>query len=151
MITLATADALDQLGLTIFNTHPELGSGNHATGLKSADTNTDSKLASLIMEPMKTIDGRDLALGFKYTLNVTNALQLRAKHWYLHSSELDSTSFWPVIVGFEFHPQPGMVQAGSNSFGYSLGLATCAAICQTWSRVIRLWLAGEYPLAVNQS
>jgi hypothetical protein len=145
MITADTADKLDQLGLLIFD--PK----SAATGLHAASSDVDGQLAALIKEPMKVIDGRDLALGFKYTLNVTNALQLRAKHWYLRGvSELDSTSFWPCTTAFEYIPQPGFVQGGSNSFGWTIGLATCAAICHTWAIVIRKWLAGDYPLAVNQ-
>lgn len=151
MITAATADQIEALGLSIFNPHTELGSGNHATGLQGPDDGADAQLASLIAEPMLTIDGRSLATGFRYTLNVTNALQLRPKHWYLRGvGELDSSSFWPASTAMEFMPSKGFVAGGTNSFGYSIGLATCACICHTWAAIIRMWLAGNYPLAVNQ-
>lgn len=139
MITSQTADALDALALEIFN--PADGSG-----LTVQDANMDAQLVSLIAPVMKVIDGRDLALGFKYTLNVTNALQLRAKHWYLRGvSEYDSTSLWPANTAFEYMPSRGVVRAGTSSFGYTIGLATCAAICKCWSTIIRAWLAGNYP------
>jgi hypothetical protein len=109
----------------------------------------DAKLAALITEPMKVIDGRTLATGFRYSLNITNALQLRAKHWYLSGSEIGPTSLWPVLTGFEYHPQPGFVSAGSNSYGATLGLATCGAICRTWAEIIRRWLANNYASAVT--
>jgi hypothetical protein len=151
VITSDTADQIEQLGLAIFNPHTEAGSGNHSTGLQAADPLIDAQLASLIGPVMLAIDGRTLAQGFKYTLNVTNALQLRAKHWYLRGvEELDATSFWPCSTAMEFIPTAGTVLGGTSSFGYSIGLSTCACICKTWATIIRMWLAGNYPLAVTQ-
>jgi hypothetical protein len=145
MITKDTADALDALGRTIWN--PATG-----LGLTSESPDIDSELASLITEPMKTIDGRDLATGFRYTLNVTNALQLRAKHWYVSSiAELQpSPGVLRVNTSFTLMTTPGTSLGYTNSYGNTLGLATCAAICYTWEEVIRRWLLGQYPLAINQ-
>lgn len=152
-ITLATANALDQLGLAIFDPKFDPTTMSYtgpATGLRSPDPGMDAQLAAAIGGVLQVIDGRTLAQA-RYTLNVTNALQLRAKHWYLRGvSELDSSSFWPCTTAFEYMPTRGGVQGGCNSFGWTIGLATCAAICHTWAAISRMWLMRNYPLAVTQ-
>jgi hypothetical protein len=158
MITSDTADQLEALALTIFNPqvtpnpNPALGdTWGQGTGLHAQDDATDAKLLGLIAEVAKTIDGRTVATGFKYTLNITNALQLRPKHWYMQVMELDGSGYgWPCSVAMEYHSQEFPATGGVNSFGGTLGLATCACICNAWATIIRRWLQGQYPLAVNQ-
>lgn len=158
MITAETADELEALGLAIFNPqitpnpNPALGNKwGQGVGLSGPDANVDAQLAGLIAEVMQTIDGRTLATGFRYTLNVTNALQLRPKHWYLQLQELDGSGYgWPASCALEYRPEKASSVGGTNSFGASIGLATCACICHAWASIIRMWLAGGYPLAVNQ-
>jgi hypothetical protein len=158
-IDASTAAALDALALSIHD--PQItpssspGLGNHwgaGVGLKAQDDATDAKLAALIAPLMLAIDGRTLATGFKYTLNITNALQLRPKHWFMQYAEHDGLTYgWPAnIVLNSPNPTPGVVDEGAWSWGGSLGLAACAAICKAWAQIVRLWLAGNYPLAVSQ-
>jgi hypothetical protein len=159
MITFQTADALEALALKIFDptvtpsTNPSQGATWGAgTGLTGPDATIDAELYSLIKEVAQTIDGRIIAPGFKYTLNVTNALQLRPKKWYLKGiMELDGSGYgWPCCVAMEYIPKPGLVQGGTNSFGGTLGLAACACIAHTWANIIRRWLQGQYLTAVTQ-
>jgi hypothetical protein len=158
MITLATADALEALGLAIFNPeivpNPNPALGNHwgkGVGLTGQDDATDAQLYSLLAEVIKTIDGRTMRPGLKLTLNYTNATQCSAYHWYLSTQQYDGSGYgWPASAFFEFHPQPGAVVSGAQSWGGSVGLAVCAASCKVWAAIIRTWLAGNYPLAVNQ-
>jgi hypothetical protein len=140
VITTATADALEALGIKIWN--PATFSG-----LKSADADIDTQLVALIEEPMKVIDGRTLAQGFRYTLNVTNALQLRAKHWYSIITELAPNMVAPCSASFELlaSPNPNSAVDYAYSYGNTLGLATCAGICLTWAKAIRMFLKGQYP------
>jgi hypothetical protein len=160
MITLNTADQLTALALHIFNpeitpnSNPVLGDHWGAgVGLTAQDDATDARLYALIAPVALAIDGRTVPSGFKYTLNVTNALQLRPKHFYMDLSEHDSSGYgWPASVMLNFKPQPGFVSAAASGFswGGSIGLATCAAICTAWAAIIKLWLQGQYPLAVSQ-
>lgn len=159
MITLDTADQLDNLGLSIFNPHtdPVLGTvPGAATGLTGQDDATDAQYYALIAPVMLAIDGRVMAPGYKYTLNVTNALQGRPKHWFMNLTEFNNhngfvTSLWPAGCGFQLiYDVPTGVTDSAYTFGWSIGLATCAAICHCWAQIIRMWLAGNYPVAVTQ-
>lgn len=159
MLTQASADALEALALAIFNPEitpsPDPALGNKwgkGTGLIGPDAATDAHLAALIAEPMLAIDGRTLALGFRYTLNVTNALQLRPKHWYMNLIESDGSGYgWPANTEMVYHSAPGVPEPiDADSWGGTIGLATCGCICNAWAKIIRMWLAGSYPLAVTQ-
>jgi hypothetical protein len=159
-IDIYTAAQLDNLGLEIFNPHVDPLRGTIAgrdTALRGPDTTIDAKLLAAITEPMQVIDGRTPLSGFKYTLNVTNALQLRPKHWYLagimeyNTSNTGVSSLWPASTAMEYIPnQPYGVAGGTNSFGYTIGLATCACICHAWASIIRMWLFNNYPSAVTR-
>lgn len=157
-ITAATADALDALALSIFD--PQItpasvpGLGNtwgKGVGLTGPDASIDAQYYALIAPVMLAIDGRTMAPGFRYTLNITNALQGRPMHFYMDLSEHDKSGYgWPASIMFTFHPQAGTMGTISGfSWGGSLALAACAAICKTWAAIIREWLAGNYPLAVS--
>lgn len=142
MITSATADQLEALALTIIATPSSAG--------------IDAQYLALIAPVMLAIDGRTMASGFRYSLNVTNALQGRPRHWYMELNEYNTAN--PAVSS------PRRCQCGllcvpdvatgfswsANSYGDTLGLATCAAICRAWAVIVRLWLAGNYPLAVAQ-
>jgi len=160
VIDSSTADALEALALHIFDpqiTPAPAGSalGNtwgKGVGLMGQDDATDAQLLALIAPVALAIDGRTVATGLKYTLNITNASQLRPKHFYMDLSEHDSSGYgWPASIMLTYHPQPGYTGTLSGySWGASLGLAMCGAICQAWAHIIREWLAGNYPLAVTQ-
>lgn len=159
-ITAATADALDALALAIFNPNivpndpAHAGLGAHFdpaafTGIKGQDDAIDAQYYALIAPVMLAIDGRTMAPGFKYTLNMTNALQGRALHWYLEGIyEFPPAVVPPVNVGFNL--PNGNLSGDFGSYGFYLAGAMCAAICRIWATIIRLWLAGNYPLAVTQ-
>lgn len=159
MISLDIAAALDNLGFQIFDPHMDFEHDQQgpATGIKNPDPMIDGFLAGIIKEPMQVIDGRSPATGFKYTLNVTNALQLRPKHWYMRGLmeyPVNQNSLWPANVELAYVRQDatGMsngVYNGVNSFGWSIGLATCAAICHAWAAIVRMWIMGNYPEAVS--
>lgn len=130
MITTDTADQLDALAI-------ELASA------AEPDVALDQRLYDLILEPCQVIQGRTPAAGFKYTLNVTNALQLRAKQWYLKGiMEIGEPNQPFAACGFEFMPQLGFVQGGTSSTGSSIGLAACSAIAKSWALIIRTYVAG---------
>lgn len=161
-ITAATADALDALGLAIFNPNiqpnppGQEGLGAHFdpaayTGIRSQDDAIDAQYYTLIAPVMLVIDGRTMAPGFKYSLNVTNALQGRPKHWYIEGlSEFVPSVLPPVNIGFNCYPAPPALPPGDyGSYGFTLAGAACAGICHLWATIIRLWLAGNYPLAVS--
>lgn len=149
MISLEYADQLDALGLEIFDPHLDLNTmtTGTATGLQGPDVNMDAKLASLIAPTMQEIDGRTLATGFKYTLNVTNALQLRPKKWFMRGLyEYDASSGQPANCELGYQPWGnGGVYIGVNSYGYSISLATCAAICHAWASATRMKFMNNYP------
>lgn len=153
MITLATADALDALGFEIFDPHLDLATLTYtgpATGLQAASTDMDARLAALIAPVKLAIDGSALELGFRYTLNITCALKLRPKHWFMRGlMEYDSASLWPANLELALidPARPGGVLTGCNSFGWSIGLATCACICHAWAMVVRMWVSQNYPSA----
>lgn len=158
-ITAAAADALDALALAIFDPHidPAVGPvAGAATGIKSADPAIDAQYYALIAPVMLAIDGRVMAPGFRYSLNVTNALQGRPKHWFLagvreyNTSNPGVSALWPANTGLEFVPnEPFGIAGGVNSSGYTIASATCACICTAWATIIRMWLAGNYPVAVS--
>jgi hypothetical protein len=132
MIDSTTADQLDALADRL----------KAATG-PSADL--DTQMRTLIAEPMLTIQGRTLASA-RYTLNITNALQARAKQWYMKSlMEIGYPGQPYASCWFDYVPQLGEVRGGAGATGATIGLATCAAICTVWSTIIRRWLAGNYP------
>lgn len=158
VITWATADALDALALSIFDPHTDLAIGTVPgtdTGLKAPDAATDQLYYDLIAPVMLAIDGRVMATGFRYTLNITNALQGRPKHWYLagvmeyNTSNPGISALWPANTGMEFQPdKPFGVAGGTNSFGYTIGLSTCACILHAWAMIVRMWLSNNYPVAI---
>lgn len=161
-ITATTADALDALGLKIFslNLQPnppgQEGLGAHFdpafyTGIKGQDDTIDAQYYSLIAPVMLAIDGRIMAPGFKYSLNITNALQGRPKHWYIEGlSEFVPSVLPPVNIGFTCYPAPPALPSGDyGSYGFYLAGAACAGICHIWATIIRLWLAGNYPTAIT--
>lgn len=143
MIDTSTAAALDALGNTI-----------EAALTPSADL--DTQMFNLIAPVMQAIDGRTAAPGFRYTLNVTNALQLRPKHWYAEIEEYNTrnpavSATTPCFVGLLLVPDVPLGFSFSNQArGAALGLTTCAVICRTWAMIVRQWLAGLYSLAVTQ-
>lgn len=141
----ATADALDALALQIFDFHivsnpnPALGytTSGPPTGVRGNDPAIDQKLFALLSPVILAIDGHPLERA-PYTLNMTMALKLRKKKWYLRGlSEMSSLQPFPVSAAFEYEPSPGMVQAGNNSGGFTLGAAICAVQCKIWARTIR--------------
>jgi hypothetical protein len=135
-IDTSTAVALDALG-------DELKA---ATATPSADF--DARLLAAITPAMQEIEKRSPATGFRYTLNVTNALQLRAKKWYLKGMmEIGQPNQPFASCWFEYEPQLGFVQGGTGSVGASLGLSTCAAICHVWAEIVRRYLANNYTVA----
>lgn len=149
MITADTADQLDALARTIFDP-------GALTGLRGQDDATDAQYLALVAPVMLAIDGRVMASGFKYSLNVTNALQGRPKHWYISLNEYNVNNAFvsaqaPCYCGLEWVPNaPLGVSLWANSLGNTIALATMAAICTAWARIVRVWLAGEYSSAVNQ-
>jgi hypothetical protein len=129
MITFDTANQLDALADKI----------TAATGPSSE---LDTALYNLILEPMQTIQGRTPATGFKYTLNVTNALQLRAKGWYMRGLlEINQPNSPFAGCAFEYMDAAYNVTGGASGNGATIGLATCAAIARTWAKIIREFLA----------
>lgn len=141
MIDTSRADALDSLADTIFT-------------LTHQDDATDSQLYNAIADVAQAVDGRIIATGFKYTLNVTNALQLRPKHWFMeleeyniHNPGVSSTS--PAFCGLQLVPDAPTGFAYSNqAYGNTIGLAACGVIAKTWAQIIRLWVNNNYPLAI---
>lgn len=162
-ITAATADLLEALGLSIFNPNvqpndpSQAGLGAHFdpafyTGIKGEDAAIDAQYLALIAPVMLAIDGRTMTTAFKYTLNVTNALQGRPKHWFIEGLyEFVPGAVPPCSVGFMYYPAPGEPgHVGDiGSYGFTLGTAMCAGICNVWAYIIRQWLAGNYPRAVT--
>lgn len=143
------AAKLSALAYEIFDPHLNLQTLTQgtATGLKGPDATMDAKLLAAITPVAQAIDGRSPATGFKYTLNVTNALQLRPKKWYMRGlMEYDSASLFPVNMELGYMPWGhGGVYNGVNSFGYSLALATCAAICHAYAAACRMSSQANYP------
>jgi hypothetical protein len=161
-ITAATADALDALGLQIFNLNlqpnppGQEGLGAHFdpafyTGIKGPDAGIDAQYYALIAPVMLAIDGRVMPQGFKYSLNITYALMGRPKHWYIEGlSEFVPSVLPPCNIGFTCYPQPpGGLSGDFGSYGFYLAGAAMAGICHIWATIIRLWLAGNYPVAVT--
>jgi len=148
MITLDTATKLEALALQIFNPNIQPNDPAHAglgahfdpafyTGIKGQDNAIDIQYYQLIAPVMLEIDDRVMSPGFKYTLNVTNALQGRARHWYLEGLyEFVPSVLPPCHVAFH-----GPVDSGVGSYGFTLGTATCAGICNVWANVIKSKLA----------
>jgi hypothetical protein len=135
-VSSVTAAQLDALGDTIKD-------------LAGPSATIDSQLAALIAEPMLVIEGRTL-VNARFTLNVTNALNLRAKKWYFKSlMEIGQPNQPFAAAWFEYEPQLGFVQGGTGTTGMTIGTATCAAICKVWAEIIRRWLAGNYPGTVG--
>lgn len=163
-ITAATADALEALALAIFNPNiqpnapGQEGLGAHFdpafyTGIRGGDATIDAQYYALIAPVMLAIDGRTMAPGFRYTLNITNSLQGRPKHWYIEGLyEFVPGALPPCSVGFMYYPEPGEPgQVGDiGSYGFTIGATMCAGILNTWARIVRLWLAGNYPRAVSR-
>lgn len=149
MITLETATQLRALGHEIFDPHLDLDTMTQgtATGLKGPSADMDAKLLSVITPVMQELDGRTPASGFRYTLNVTNAFQLRPKKWFMRAlMEYDETSLWPANVSLAYMPfGDGGVYSGVNSFGWSDALATCAAICHAWAAACSMRTMNNYP------
>lgn len=137
MIDASTADQLDALGTAI-------------TALQGADAGTDANYLALIAPVMLAIDGRTMPTGFRYTLNVTNALQGRPKHWFLELRELAPPSTEFAVCGMHYAIPGGGSEPSANVYGNTIGLAACACICHTWAQIVRMWLAGNYPSAVTQ-
>lgn len=167
MITAQTAADLKALALEIFDLHlvpndpAHAGLGYHFdptvyTGIKGQDDTIDAKYYDLIAPAMLEIDGRTMATGFKYTLNVTNALQGRPKHWYLeglYEFQQGGLNVLPAVnVGFTYMPPAGSPTLSGDwgSYGFYLGGAVCAGICNIWSQIITMYLSGQYPWAVSQ-
>jgi hypothetical protein len=146
---LAHAASLSAIGYEIFDPHldPNTMTQGIATGLKGPSADMDAKLLAAITPVAQAIDGRTPASGFKYTLNVTNALQLRPKKWFIRSlMEYDSASLFPANTTLGYMPWGhGGVYNGVNSFGYSIALATCAAICHAYAAACRMSSQANYP------
>lgn len=164
MITLDTATQLEALALQIFNLNivpndpAHVGLGAHFdptryTGIQGQDSAIDQQYYDLIAPAMLAIDGRVMETGFEYTLNVTCALKGRAKHWFLQSiSEFVPSVLPPVNVGLSYLPPSGSpgLSGDFGSYGFTLGTAMCAANCNIWATIIRMWLQNNYPYAVTQ-
>lgn len=137
-VSSVTADQLEALAETIKT-------------LAGPSATIDAQLASLIAEPMRVIEGRTL-VNARFTLNVTNALQLRAKKWYFKSlMEIGQPNQPYAAAWFEYEPELGFVQGGTGTTGMTLGTTTCAAIARVWAEIVRRWLAGNYPGTVPAS
>lgn len=148
-ITLDTATQLEALATTIF-------SPATLTGLTGQDDAIDAQYIALIAPVMLAIDNRVMAPGFKYSLNVTNALQGRPKHWFMSLDEYNAQNSWmsakaPCACELTWVPNgpPGSGSLWVNSLGNTIALATMAAICNAWATAIRTWLEGQYTTAVN--
>jgi hypothetical protein len=164
MITLDTASQLEALALSIFNPNIQPNDPAHAglgahfdpafyTGIKGQSDTIDAKYYELIAPVMLAIDGREMATGFKYTMNVTNALQGRPKHWFIEGLyEFVPGDIPPCSVGFMYYPTPGTpgFVGDIGSYGFTIGTTVCAGICNVWAEIIKRWLAGNYPWAVSQ-
>lgn len=111
----------------------------------------DAQMYSLVAPAMQAIDGRTAATGFRYTLNITNATQLRPKHWYAEIQEHNlknpgTSATTPVFVGLLLIPDlPTGFSYSNQANGQTLGLTMCACICRTWAQIIRQWLSNNYP------
>lgn len=145
---LQQAANIQDIALRIFDPHLDLNTmtQGEATGLKAPSTSMDGLLYRTILPIAQAVDNRTPAPGFKYTLNVTNALQLRPKKWYIHyMAEYDNASLFPAAASLALMPWgSGGVYNGVNSFGYSLGLAMCATIAQAWAAICRMSSQGNY-------
>lgn len=145
---LQQAENIQNIALRIFDPHINYDTLEQgpATGLHAPSTDMDAILYRTILPIAQAVDNRTPAAGFKYTLNVTNALQLRPKKWYIRAlMEYDNASLFPVNVELALMPWgSGGVYNGVNSYGYSLGLATCAAIAQAWAAICRMSSQGNY-------
>lgn len=149
VITLDTAAALDALGAEICDAHYDVVQNKYVGDvmMTAPSTDMDTRLANLIAPIMQEIDGRTLATGFKYTLNVTNAFQLRPKKWFLHGLyEYDGASKWPAEAEIAYMPwNNGGVYGGVTAYGSSVGLAMCCGICKAWAGAVRMASQGNYP------
>lgn len=84
----------------------------------------------------------------RFTLNITNALVLRAKKWYMKSCmEIGQPNQPFCSIWFEYVPVLGYVQGGTGTTkgAATLGTGCCAAICHVWAEIVRRYLAGNYP------
>lgn len=162
-ITLDTVQQLKALALKIFNPNIQPNDPSQAglgakfdpafyTGIKGQSDSIDALYYELIAPVMKAIDGRDMAPGFKYTLNITNALQGRPKHWFMEGlHEFVPSVLPPVNIGFNYNPPAGSpgISGDFGSYGFTLGTTLCAGILNIWAQIVTMWLQGQYPLAVN--
>lgn len=150
-LTLETANALDVLAAEICDCHFDLTTSKYVgiNGLMGPSPEMDTKLATAIAPVMLEIDGRTLVTGLRYTLNVTNALQLRPKRWFMHGLyEWDHTSLWPASMELAYMPwDNGGVYTGGVGWGQTIGLATCCAIVRCWAAAIRMRSQNNYPPA----
>lgn len=165
-ITADTAAQLDALALTIFNLNivpndpSKAGLGAHFdptryTGIKGQDASIDAQYYNLIAPAMLAIDGRTMAPGFMYTMNQSNSLQGRPRHWFyegLNEFEQGGLNVLPpVSVAFRYSPPSGGAGLSGDwgSYGFTLASAHCAAFCKLWAQIIRMWIGGTYPYAVS--
>lgn len=162
-ITAATADALDALALDIFNLNlvpndpAHAGLGAHYdpaayTGIRGPDAGIDARYYALIAPLMLAIDGRVMPQGFKYTLNITYALMGRPRHWYIQGLDEFEQGGMNVLpaASMNFRYSPGGLFGDWGSYGFFLAGACTASICKLWAQIVRMWLAGNYPLALTQ-
>jgi hypothetical protein len=138
-ITADTATQLDALADTLSKT-------------PAGSADLDAQMLALVAPVMLTIDGRTAPAGFRYTLNITNALQLRAKHWFSRGViEIGMVGHPFASTAFEYVQNPGEARTSIQATSVAtIGLATAAAVCKVWAQVVRMWLGGLYPLGVTQ-
>lgn len=144
MITADTPAQFEALALTI-------------AGVSAPDPNLDAQYLALIAPVMLAIDGRTMETGFHYTLNFTCASKGRPRHWYMQYLSEHSPNN-PAVAWGKLPAECGLVyvplvaagfSGGVDSSGYTLATVMCASVLKAWAAIIRMWLAGNYPLAIN--
>lgn len=124
-LSATDADNLDALAA-------QLGA---ATG---PDPSLDSQFYNLVVGPMQELQQRTAPAGFLYTLNVTNALHLRAKQWYMRNlGEIGEPNQPFAGCEMTWMPTLGSIVMEVNANGATIALATAAAICKSWAYLIR--------------
>lgn len=135
-ITAQTAIDLDALG-------------DELAVLTGGDPAYDARMFVLIVPVMWEIENRTPSNpNARFTLNITNALVLRAKKWYMKSAmELGQPNQPFCSIWFEYVPVLGYVQGGTGTTkgAAALGPGCCAAICHVWAEIVRRHLADNYP------
>lgn len=166
MIDPNTPSLLRQLALDIFNLNLVPNDPSHAglgahfdptryTGIRGWDASIDQRYYNLISPLMQAVDGNTMQTGIKYTMNFTCALYGRPKHWFLQGlyefKQGPMDTLPAASVGFQYDPLPGEDgrYGDHGSYGFTIGTACAAGICNLWALIGDAWIAGTYPRAVT--